>query len=735
MGTLTESKRSLVTGLAILCVAAGVFAWLAAAVPYTADEPGYILAGRAIVTDGGFVSPQERLQGPLGLVANQLLVDSDALTTETLADVRVAARLGLVPFALLLLVVVWRWAHAVWGARGGLLALGCAALSPTLLAYGALVAVDTAFAATAMLTLWLLWRWACAPSPGRLAAWGAALGLCLGTKYLALIVAAALPCVVVAVGLVAPGRAWLPFARSVPERPRVLGAAHALGGAALAGIVALLALHACYGFRAPWLGFDPAVAAAVEAAGAESGESGLVAILRSGALRAVASLPGGGLLLGALPTPMVLGADYQAAVSKEFSSVFAGKFSAHWAYYLVAIATKTALPFLLLAALGKVSFVRALRGAGPRPWELALVIAIPAGVLLLYLSLLSNLQIGLRYALLVYPLMALVAGAWVRDAVATTRRVAVAGAALAVMLATDVASAPHFLGSFNMVVGGPVGGHRVFLDSNVDWSQHLEFPAGLREGPLGDGPIVRGSGGPRFGTFAVRVVETARRDPLRPTHLYHWTRRFEPVDHWVAAWLVYSLTAADFEAAIASGDERAAADLAWAHVRAGDFVAAQNAAVRAPAAQRGALTESVEGLARLADLDPATAEAAAERARLVPALYVLDQADLALEVLDGAAGAGERTQLFVALWAAGDASRAVDLLRERAAESALSTEEALLLAGGLFEFGRFGEARDVLDAHARPETGHPLRAIYETLRARIVESDDAMRRLRGGTGR
>src|SRR6185436_17687631 len=102
--------------------------------------------------------------------------------------------------------------------------------------------------------------------------------------------------------------------------------------------------------------------------------------LQSPLLGALQATPVLGHVLDVLPAPFVEGADYQATASRGFSSGFGTHASAHWAYYLVAIGTKTALPVLILAALG----FAAARRAGTRYF--ALCAWLPGGLLLAYLS-------------------------------------------------------------------------------------------------------------------------------------------------------------------------------------------------------------------------------------------------------------------------------------------------------------------------------------------------------------
>ena len=63
-----------------------------------------------------------------------------------------------------------------------------------------------------------------------------------------------------------------------------------------------------------------------------------------------------------------------------------------------------------------------------------------------------------------------------RLAVAEGSRLAIRVAVLVTILLVliiDVRLHPHYLSNFNVLAGGPDNGHRVLIDSNIDWGQDL----------------------------------------------------------------------------------------------------------------------------------------------------------------------------------------------------------------------------------------------------------------------
>jgi hypothetical protein len=103
-----------------------------------------------------------------------------------------------------------------------------------------------------------------------------------------------------------------------------------------------------------------------------------------------------------------------------------------------------------------------------------LTIVVPAATLLFFLLFFNRLNIGIRYLLPVFPLLYLlmasiwqsVPSRWHWKAVAAVVVVAYQGVAAGFVH-------PGHLSYFNLACGGPAGGHRVAIDSNLDWGQDL----------------------------------------------------------------------------------------------------------------------------------------------------------------------------------------------------------------------------------------------------------------------
>jgi hypothetical protein len=96
--------------------------------------------------------------------------------------------------------------------------------------------------------------------------------------------------------------------------------------------------------------------------------------------------------------------------------------------------------------------------------------AIPVFLALLFS--LSNVKIGVRHVLPLYPFLALGVAVALKELMTTPlRRAIVYGGAL-FMIVTVVAVHPQYLSYFNPLAGGSAAGYRWLQDSNYDWGQN-----------------------------------------------------------------------------------------------------------------------------------------------------------------------------------------------------------------------------------------------------------------------
>ncbi len=438
----------------------------------TFDEQGFLVRGLAYLRDEADGGKRDiRVGHPLGLNAlnAMLLVDDPTVSLPTsdpswqetsfhrpaelflweigndVAHVMFLARVPTVWLWLLLAAVGARWAAEI--ARGrrhlaGLLALFLLAFDPNLMAHARLVTTDLGLAAGAGLAGFALWRFLRHPTWFAAAFAGGALGLMLNTKFTALLF---LPLFGVVILL-----RLLQLRRMGDNRGagRVL-----LLSVSLYPLAALLVLWAGHGFQ-------------------------------TGELNAPLPLLGD---LGGVPVPLSSYLDQLLDIGGRLSvatpSFLLGQYSdsGWWYYFPVAFLVKTPLPVLLLlgVAVGWLLFLfwRRRELIGGMWFDMAALLVPALGFFAV--ALMTDINLGYRHLLPILPFLYVFTAAVVAKMSATAGASAhrlVNGAALIAagwLVVVSLWIYPHYLAFFNILAGGPDGGWRVLVDSNLDWGQDL----------------------------------------------------------------------------------------------------------------------------------------------------------------------------------------------------------------------------------------------------------------------
>jgi hypothetical protein len=152
-----------------------------------------------------------------------------------------------------------------------------------------------------------------------------------------------------------------------------------------------------------------------------------------------------------------------------------------WDYYLRALAYKVPEGTIVLVWLSLAVLVASPRSRAPWFDEL-MVLTVPV-VVLVVMSVFTNINLGLRYVLPIFPYLFIATGKLVPWAAGLSQAAARRGASVVVGLAifgtvaAVVSIHPHYLAYFNWTSGGPARGSEHLIDSNLDWGQDL---VGLR---------------------------------------------------------------------------------------------------------------------------------------------------------------------------------------------------------------------------------------------------------------
>jgi hypothetical protein len=390
-------------------------------------EPQHPPLGRIAAAIGPYLAGERGTgdwSGPMYEEGRRILGDG-AHYRRTLA----LARLGELPFFLILLCTTWLWARRMADERVAAMAVVFVCTNPNVLAHAGVAGTDIGPSALmpAALLAWTIWLERVTMT--RSVMLGVLVAACGLTKFngVAYLIPAA-----IGVGVFASvGRS-----RAMWDRNRIAS----LGVSIL---VAMLVTWATYRFSVGH--FGRLVLPAPEFF------AGLAAFFRHGT--------GGhpGYLFGRV------------------------KLGGWWYYDLVALFVKTPIPLLLLAGLGAFLVARQLRVvrrgvSGVLPDQRMIEgAALLAGILsVLGIASATPVDIGIRLSLAVYPLMAVLAGigflwAWQHAARASSR---FAVAALLIWSLLEVAfTHPDHIAYFNQLAGPAP--ERVLVDSNLDWGQDL----------------------------------------------------------------------------------------------------------------------------------------------------------------------------------------------------------------------------------------------------------------------
>ena len=420
--------------LALLTIVLGV-ARIAATYPVlsvTYDEPAHIAAGMQLLDAHEFT--YERLHPPLARVAVAALPYLAGYHSKDGGDMWIEgkrllyaaghpdsemltlARLGVLPFFVAALVLVWVWTSRYAGPAEGALAVILLGNLPLFLAHSGLATTDAPFAAAFTAAFFAFLLWLERPSPLRGLSLGAAVAFAVCAKFSALLFLPAACGAVVVYRWLCDARGWSPLTLFAAWR------------GVLAGIGAfLVTVWGVYGFNA-----DPLY-----------GLTGIVEGVR----------------------------ELAAFANDGEPSFFLGTLNLHgsWAFFPVLILVKSPIPFLIAVAIGAAVLLAHYRADWRRMAPLLGAAAIVASVLP------SAVNMGLRHVLPVFPLLAIVAAIGLGRLLAAPilrHRAALAGLLVIWQAGEAAVAAPDYLSYFNQLTFGEP--QRIVTGSDLDWGQDVK---------------------------------------------------------------------------------------------------------------------------------------------------------------------------------------------------------------------------------------------------------------------
>ena len=351
------------------------------------------------------------------------------------------ARYVAVGWGISLLLLTYHGVTLVRGAASGLIAAGLLSNLPEVLAHSAIAGCDLPFACTAMLTVIALARYAERPTVGRWLAVAVCAGLAWAIRHSAVLLIA----LAAIVHLVSrERRIW---------RDGWAARGRGLVHSALAtAYCSAIALFVC------WVGDGLGMVSSSEAL--DQRPSGSMSQPLASSARQ-----------SDLPVPNSIASfcvqlNHQKKYGHQAYLCGARRWDGFRTYFPVAIALKTPTGFLVLLIVA---------AACVRPANRYTTICLTLLVLTWSVLILSKVNIGLRYALVTYPLVVpFVAELFQPHRLRDRLWGPVASFALGWFLWVSFASHPRYLSYFNELGGGPSRGWLYLSDSNIDWGQDCD---------------------------------------------------------------------------------------------------------------------------------------------------------------------------------------------------------------------------------------------------------------------
>ena len=455
----TPKKLQVVLGLVILAFVARVVASYPV-FSNVVDAPWHISAGLEYLRTGDYdYEPQHPPLARLAVAVLPYLLEdlklgpfNDAWSGDWLAKdlsfywyTLTLARVGNLPFGILLLLVTFLWTRDLFGPRAGVVAALIASCCPNLLAHAGVAALDIATASAFLAACYAIWLWSLTPTWLYCLLAAAAVSAAFLSKFSTL---GFLPPVFIAYMLL--GRSSDLHGGFANKKAIAQLAAFALA--------VIILCWGAYGFDYGSIAGPGQTYLSENAVPLDSPEKHAAAFF--GDTRVPAPMFWRGLI------------DVMKHNREGHRAYLWGEISQHgwWYYFPVVLALKTTLPVLILAGIGAFQIGRR-RFSTDSPLSILLlpIIVVLGG------SAATNINIGVRHILPLYPFLAMLASFPFRGKQPFFRPLRRPMTMFSLLLVwhvgESVAAHPDYLTYFNQVARGR---ESYFLaDSNVAWGQDL----------------------------------------------------------------------------------------------------------------------------------------------------------------------------------------------------------------------------------------------------------------------
>jgi hypothetical protein len=358
----------------------------------------------------------------------------------------------------LLGVLIYCWSRELYGYKGALFALLLYVFNPNILAHSSLITMDIGVSLTIFFSIYCLWKYLKKQNAFSIIMAGVALGLAQLSKFTALLLYPIYFLILISLCIIGvyqykEGRLKVLKATFIQYSKDFI----------IIILISIFIINLGYLFSNSFIPLS---------------EYNFL----SGPLKSFFSLIWSGFPVP-LPYNYLTGFDSQLAQAAGGNSFYAGylmgehSLSGWWYYYLIAFLVKNPVSFhiilcLVIIALLEIKLVK-------KDTITFLCIFLPVISYFTYFSFFTNIPIGIRYLLPVFPFLFLASGYLFNESILKFKSIQTV---LAFLIISYVVSSfiafPNYLSYFNIAAGGSKNGDRWLIDSNLDWGQSLP---GLKE--------------------------------------------------------------------------------------------------------------------------------------------------------------------------------------------------------------------------------------------------------------
>lgn len=430
-------------------------------------------------------------------------------------------------FSLLVAIVVYRWARQLYGCEGGLFALLLYVFCPNMLANSRLITTDVFCAGMIVISLYFFWRFL------NFGGWKLALlsATTLGLSQLAKYTCIFLYPIFVLIALVFCFRGvkglylrkdWPGILKGVMKFTAML---------IFFGAISLLVINLGFLGNRTFVKFGDYQFKSRPFNDVQT---------RYPLLKSV-RVP--------VPYPFLEGLDwvkYNEETGKSYGAIYLfgqlKRGEGFPGYYFFAFLYKVPIATMILLLLSLWSYYR--RGCSRYFVENELFLAVPLLFFTVYFNFFYGAQIGIRYFLVVLPLLYIFCGnLFLKWQVAKRPARVFLGLLMAYAVGSVLSYTPHYLSYFNELVSDRKQSYKILADSNIDWGENEWYLERYRKKHP---EVIVSPEFPAAGRIVVGVNELVgiNADPKK----FEWLRKhFEPIDHIAYTYLVYDVRAEDFQ--------------------------------------------------------------------------------------------------------------------------------------------------------------------------------------------